>query len=228
LHDHLLSGGNVYRAKRPVPPSKYQNSEALMYLARQEDGSAPEMVLACVVAPVVTEQFTAPRFGEAYTIMFGFTHPRSRGAIRLPSADPAVPPLIDPNYLAEAYDREIYLAALERAQAVGHASALGDWRADEVLPGSAVKSRADRLAFLEKAAFTHHHPTGTCRMGHTAEAVVGSDLALHGIEGLYVCDASVLPSITTGPINAAIIAIAERFSDLLRGKPPLAPAALPA
>ncbi len=228
LHDHLLSGGNVYRAKRPVPPSKYQNSESLMYLARQDDGRAPEMVLACVVAPVVTEQFTAPPFGEAYTIMFGFTHPKSRGSIRLASADPAVPPLIDPNYLAEEYDRAIYLEALERAQAVGHATALGDWRAEEVLPGPALKTRADRLAFLEKAAFTHHHPTGTCRMGDADEAVVGADLKLRGMEGLSICDASVLPSITTGPINAAIVAIAERFSDLLRGKAPLAPTAIPA
>lgn len=228
LHDHLLSGGNVYRAKRPVPPSKYQNSEALMYIARREDGTAPEMVLACVVAPVVTEQFTAPPFGEAYTLMFGFTHPKSRGSIRLASADPAVPPLIDPNYLAEEYDRAIYLEALERAQAVGHAAALSEWRAEEVLPGPKVKTKADRLAFLEKAAFTHHHPTGTCRMGSDADSVVGPDLKLRGCEGLYVCDASVLPSITTGPINAAIVAIAERFSDLLRGKAPLAPMQIPA
>lgn len=223
LHDHLLSGGNVYRAKRPVPPSKYQNSESLMYLTRGDETKAPEMVLACVVAPVVTEQFTAPPFGEAYTIMFGFTHPRSRGSIRLASADPAVAPLIDPNYLAEEYDREVYLAALERAQAVGHARALDEWRAEEVLPGAAVKSRADRLAFLGKAAFTHHHPTGTCRMGNSAECVVDPDLKLRGLEGLHICDASVLPSITTGPINAAIVAIAERFSDLLRGKAALAP-----
>lgn len=228
LHDHLLSGGNVYRAKRPVPPSKYQNSESLMYLTRGDDTKAPEMVLACVVAPVVTEQFTAPPFGEAYTIMFGFTHPKSRGSIKLASADPAVPPLIDPNYLAEAYDRDIYLQALERAQAVGHAQALDDWRAEEVLPGPAVESRADRLDFLEKAAFTHHHPTGTCRMGTSGEAVVGPDLKLRGMDGLYVCDASVLPSITTGPINAAIVAIAERFSDLLRGKALLAPRGLAA
>jgi choline dehydrogenase-like flavoprotein len=60
-------------------------------------------------------------------------------------------------------------------------------------------------------------------MGVGAEAVVGPDLKLRGMEGLYVCDASILPSITTGPVNAAIIAIAERFSDLLRGKAPLAP-----
>lgn len=223
LHDHLLSGGNVYRARRPVPPSKYQNSESLMYIARHENGSAPEMVLACVIAPVTTEQFTAPAYGEAYTIMFGFTHPRSRGTIRLGSADPTAPPLIDPNYLAEAYDRDIYLAALERAQAVGHAGALDDWRAEEVLPGPSMNNETDRRTFLEKAAFTHHHPVGTCRMGIDEAAVVSPDLKLRGMKGLYVCDASVFPSITTGPVNAAIIAIAERFSDLLRGKAPLAP-----
>jgi choline dehydrogenase-like flavoprotein len=221
LHDHLLSGGNVYRARRKVPPSKYQNSESLMYIARHENGAAPEMVLACVIAPVTTEQFTAPPYGEAYTIMFGFTHPKSRGTIRLAGADPAAPPVIDPNYLADRYDRDIYLDAMERAQAVGHAKTLADWRAEEVLPGPAVRSEADRRAFLEKAAFTHHHPVGTCRMGVDDGAVVGSDLKLRGLEGLYVCDASVLPSITTGPVNAAIIAIAERFSDLLRGKSPL-------
>jgi choline dehydrogenase-like flavoprotein len=228
LHDHLLSGGNVYRSRKAVPPSKYQNSESLMYLTRGDADAVPEMVLACVVAPVVTEQFTAPAFGEAYTIMFGFTHPRSRGSIRLASADPAAPPVIDPNYLAEAYDREIYLEAMERAQQIGHAKALADWRAEEVLPGPSLKTRAERLAFLEKAAFTHHHPTGTCRMGADEEAVVGTDLKLRGLDGLYVCDASVLPSITTGPINAAIVAIAERFSDLLRNKAPLAPLPMPA
>lgn len=225
LHDHLLSGGNVYRARRPVEPSRYQNSESLMYLRR--DGApaeaAPEMVLACVIAPVVTEQFTAPPFGEAYTLMFGFTHPRSRGSLRLASADPKVPPLIDPNYLADPYDREIYLAALEAARDVGAARALDGWRAAELLPGASVLSRSDKHAFLEKAAFTHHHPVGTCRMGEGHDAVVGADLALRGVAGLHVCDASIIPSITTGPVNAAIVAIAERFSDLLRGRPVLAP-----
>lgn len=143
--------------------------------------------------------------------------------MKLASADPDAPPLIDPNYLAEEYDRDIYLEALDRAQAAGHAKALDDWRAEEVLPGPAAKSRTDRHAFLEKAAFTHHHPVGTCRMGIDDAAVVGPDLKLRGMDGLYVCDASILPSITTGPVNAAIIAIAERFSDLLCGKAPLAP-----
>lgn len=223
LHDHLLSGGNVYAARRPVPPSKYQNSESLMYVDRGGGDAVPELVLACVLAPVTTEQFQAPPMGSAYTIMFGFTHPRSRGRLRLVSADPTVPPLIDPNYLADPYDRETYLAALDLAQAVGGAKALDDWRECEILPGPDCRSRADRMAFLEKAAFTHHHPVGTCRMGADERSVVGADLKVRGLDGLYVCDASVIPRITTGPVNAAIIAIAERASDLLRGRAPHAP-----
>jgi choline dehydrogenase-like flavoprotein len=223
LHDHLLSGGNVYRAKRPVPPSKYQNSESLMYLPRNGAGGAPELVLAGVIAPVATEQFTAPPFGEAYTIMFGFTHPKSRGTIRLASADPNLPPRIDPNYLADDYDRDCYLGALEMAREVGAAAALAEWRGEEVLPGPEITSLAAKRDFLEKAAFTHHHPVGTCRMGQGKDAVVDSRMNVFGIKGLSVCDASVIPSITTGPVNAAIVAMAERYSDLLKGKAPLAP-----
>jgi choline dehydrogenase-like flavoprotein len=221
LHDHLLSGGNVYRARRPVLASRYQHSESLMYIERPGTSGAPELVLACVVLPVTTEQFTGPPMGEGYTLMFGFTHPRSRGSVRLASADPAAAPLIDPNYLAEEYDRETYLAALEAAQSIGSAGALAEWCEEEVLPGPGVRSRSERQDFLQKAAFTHHHPVGTCKMGASENAVVSPDMRLRGVDGLYVCDASIIPSITTGPVNAAIIAIAERASDLLCGKPPL-------
>ncbi len=225
LHDHLLSGGNVYDARRPVPASRYQHSESLLYVERDgKTDASPELVLACVVAPVVTEMFDAPPLGEAYTIMFGFTQPRSRGTLKLASADPRGRPIIDPNYLAEEADRQVYLDALDLARAVGSASALDDWRARELLPGAACETRSQRLSFLEQAAFTHHHPVGTCRMGGDSEAVVGPDLKVRGAEGLYVVDASVMPSITTGPPNAAIVALAERASDLISGRAVLAPA----
>jgi pyridoxine 4-oxidase len=228
LQDHLLAGGNVYLARQPVPPSKYQHSESLLYIDRGGSRGAPELVVACVIAPIVTEQFSAPEIGTAFTLMFGFTRPKSRGSVRLAAADPTVPPLVDPNYLAEEYDRTVYLEALAAAQSVGATKALAPWRERELLPGPDVSSRTERLEFLARAAYTHHHPVGTCRMGIGPDAVVGSDLGVHGIAGLYVVDGSVLPSITTGPTNAAIVAIAERASDLLRGRRPLPPVRLPA
>jgi choline dehydrogenase-like flavoprotein len=228
LQDHLLAGGNVYLSRQPVPPSKYQHSESLLYIERNTARGAPELVLACVIAPIVTELFAAPEIGTAYTLMFGFTRPRSRGTIRLASADPATSPLIDPNYLSEEYDRTVYLEALAAAQSIGATQALATWRASELLPGAGVRSRAARLEFLGRAAYTHHHPVGTCRMGVDAKAVVGPDLRVRGVAGLYVVDASIMPTITTGPTNAAIVALAERASDLLRGRAPLAPRHPPA
>ncbi len=224
LHDHLLSGSNLYAAKAAVPPSRAQRSESLLYLDGGWPGAAPDLVLACVIAPVATEAFTAPADGSAYALMFGFTRPRSRGRLTLASANPAAAPLMDPNYLGEEEDRQLYLAALEWAQRIGHAPALAGWRERELLPGPDCTTEGQRLAFLEKAAHTHHHPVGTCRMGLDEGAVVSSEtLTVQGVEGLYVIDGSILPEITTGPCNAAILAIAERAAALLQGKAPLPP-----
>ena len=221
LHDHLLGAGNLYAAARPVPPSNYQHSESLLYTRIGDHNGAPELSIACVLLPVVTECFEAPKVGGAYTLMFGFTHPKSRGALRLISDNPSVPPLIDPAYLSAAEDVEMFSVALDLARQIGHADALVDWCESELLPGPNFTGTRDE--FLRRAAHTHHHPVGTCRMGIGNCAVVGPDLKVLGVDGLYIADGSIMPRITTGPVNAAIIAIAERASDLLQGRPPLAP-----
>lgn len=224
LQDHLLSGGNVYLAKREVPFTQTQHSESLLYTSSNgREDEAPDLVTACVVVPAVTDAFDPPPFGEAYTLMFGFTHPRSRGGVKLRSTDPFEAPSIDPNYLAEEYDRDIYIESMDRTRDLGTSSAFDDWRKEEYLPETPPKTRAEKLAFLEKAAFTHHHPVGTCRMGVDDDAVVTPDLRVRGTEGLHVMDGSVLPDLTTGPNNAALIAMAERKADLLRGRAPRAP-----
>ena len=223
LHDHLLSGGNVYLSRRPIPPTRYQHSESLLYVHRGSKCAAPEMMFACVVLPVVTECFAPPEPGSAYTIMYGVTAPRSRGAIRLRSAEPDAKPLIDPNYLSHPDDRSVYVEALDFARDLGASGAFDEWRDRELLPGSPITSMAEREAFNRRAAHTHHHPVGTCRMGGGPDAVVSPGLLVVGVDNLYVVDASVIPSITPGPINAAIVAIAERASDLLLGR--LLPAA---
>lgn len=221
LHDHLLSGGNVYLSRLPIPPTRYQHSESLLYVHRNSESAVPEMMFACVVLPVVTEQFRPPDPGSAYTIMYGITSPRSRGSIRLQSIELDAEPLIDPNYLSDPYDCSVYLEALDFARSLGASSAFDEWRERELLPGSHITSTADKRAFNARAAYTHHHPVGTCQMGSSPDAVVSSSLSVLGIDNLYVVDASVIPRITTGPINAATVAIAERASDLLLGRQPL-------
>jgi pyridoxine 4-oxidase len=168
--------------------------------------------LACVAAPTVTECFERPAMGSAYTILSGVTHPTSRGRITLTGPEVTDPPSIDPEYLSTDHDRRLARKALDLARMVGHQPALGRWRAEEIYPGIDCRSDADLDAFLERAVMTHHHPVGTCRMGRAAGSVVDADLKLHGFEGLYVVDASVIPAITSGPIHAAVLAIAETFA----------------
>jgi pyridoxine 4-oxidase len=100
---------------------------------------------------------------------------------------------------------------------VGHQPALSEWRAQEIYPGIDCRSDADLEAFLQRAVMTHHHPVGTCRMGIAAGCVVDADLKLNGFDGLYVVDASVIPAITSGPIHAAVLAIAETFAHDIAG-----------
>jgi len=140
------------------------------------------------------------------------THPTSRGRITLTGPEVADPAEIDPAYLSTDHDRRLARRALELARAVGHHAALAEWRAEEIYPGVDCRSDADLDAFVERAVMTHHHPVGTCRMGHSAPSVVDADLKVHGFERLFVVDASVIPAIPSGPIHAAVIAIAETFA----------------
>ncbi|GAB4064662.1 GMC family oxidoreductase N-terminal domain-containing protein [Ancylobacter sonchi] len=221
LHDHLLTAGNVYRARREVPPSRLQHSESLMYLNAEDptrpDGP-PDVVLGCVAAPSVSESFAAPAYGSAYTILSGVTHPTSRGRLTVTGPDLDAPPRIDPAYLSTEHDRRLARRALELAREIGHSDALSDWRDTEIFPGINVRSQAEIDDFLSRAVITHHHPVGTCRMGKDAESVVDAELKLRGFEGLHVVDASVIPSITSGPVHAAILAIAETFAAGFAGR----------
>jgi pyridoxine 4-oxidase len=220
LHDHLLTAGNVYRARQPVPMSRLQHSESLTYLDSADltrTHGVPDVVLGCVAAPTVTECFERPASGSAYTLLSGVAHPTSRGRITLSGPAHSDPPLIDPQYLSTDHDRRLVRYALDLARMIGHEPALGEWRDEEIYPGIDCSSNAAVDAFLQRAVMTHHHPVGTCRMGRAAGSVVDADLKLHGFEGLHVVDASVIPAITSGPIHAAVLAIAETFAAEIGG-----------
>lgn len=218
LMDHLLGAGNLYAARKEVAPSRLQHSESMAYM-RAGDFSAdgqPEIVVGCGVAPIVSECFTAPSPGTAYSFLFGVTHPTSRGDMRISGPEMTDPLQIDPCYLQTDHDRRMFRAALAAAREIGQQVELAEWRSHELLPGP-LDTTEEIDAFIAKAAITHHHPSGTCRMGKDETAVVDPTLRLRGLDNLYVVDGSVLPSLTAGPIHAAILAVAETFARQIAG-----------
>jgi choline dehydrogenase-like flavoprotein len=161
------------------------------------------------------------------TLNSAFLRPHSRGSVRLASADPGAAPLIDPNYWSEDYDRQASLQGLEMAREILRQPALRPFLMAERLPGPNVNSDAELAAYASKTGKTDHHPVGTCRMGIDDNAVVTPDLKLRGVDGIRVCDASIMPCINSSNTNAPTIMIAEKAADLVRGLRPLPAAVLP-
>jgi pyridoxine 4-oxidase len=215
LQDHLLGAGNLYAARRTVPASRLQHSESMAYMRSGDfaGGGRPEIVVGCGIAPIVSECFAAPTAGTAYSLLFGITHPTSRGSVRISGSGLDDRLLVDPGYLRTDHDRHLFRRALDAARAIGHRSELAEWRERELLPGD-LGSAAEIDEFIARAVITHHHPCGTCRMGGDENAVVDAQLRLKPLDNVFVVDASVMPSLTAGPIHAAVLAIAQTFSQI--------------
>jgi choline dehydrogenase-like flavoprotein len=141
--------------------------------------------------------------------------PQSRGRILLASADPRQAPLIRQNFLAVEADTKGLRAGLKLLREVAAQPALGPFRGREIAPGNEVRSDADLDAYIRSHPATAHHPCGTCRMGDGPDAVVDAALRLNGLDGLRIADASVMPDLVGGNINAAVIMIAEKAADLI-------------
>ena len=142
--------------------------------------------------------------------------PESRGHIRIRSTDPFEPPEMQPNYLATDVDRRTAVAALKAARAIAGAPALRGLVKREVKPGPEANDDEALLEFCRNHGATIFHPSGTCRMGHDAEAVLDERLRVRSVAGLRVVDASVMPTLVSGNTNAAVVMLAERAADLIR------------
>ncbi|MFS4438438.1 GMC family oxidoreductase [Paracoccaceae bacterium GXU_MW_L88] len=145
-----------------------------------------------------------------------YLKPRSRGSVRLASADPADAPLLDPNYLQDPQDREMSIRGLKLTQEILAQDPLKPFIRAERLPGPDVRTDEDYFNFICEHSKTSHHPAGTCRMGADETAVLDPRLKFNGIEGLRVADASVMPVIITSNTNAASIMIGEKAADMIR------------
>jgi choline dehydrogenase len=215
LHDHVLCPV-IHGASRTVPPAQPGLQALHSHLfARSRSGlPGPDLQPLFFHLPLYLEGMEGPPDG--YTLMAGIIRPASRGSLRLASADPEAPPLLDPAYLSCDVDVEALVAAVELCREIGRQDALASWRGSELYPGPTVQTASELRDYVRRTAITYHHQVGTCKMGVDEWAVVDPQLRVRGVEGLRVADASVMPFVTSGNTHAATVMIGERASDLVR------------
>jgi choline dehydrogenase/4-pyridoxate dehydrogenase len=190
----------------------------------------PDLQILFTAAPLGAWPYLAPfkkPFNDGFAARLVLLHPESRGFVKLSSPDPAAHPRIVQNMLATEADQRTLRAGVKLIRTLAAQPAMNAFIAQEIVPGPAKTSDPEIDAFVRATAITVHHPLGTCRMGTEQDelAVVDSALRVRGTQGLRVVDASVMPDLVSGNINAAVIMIAEKAADLIRER--VAPARAP-
>ncbi|WNG85596.1 GMC family oxidoreductase N-terminal domain-containing protein [Mycobacterium sp. ITM-2016-00317] len=214
LHDHPVCGV-VYEAAQPLPVG--QNNHAETSLAWRSDPSldGPDMQLMFIHLPFIPAHMSAP--ANSFTFAVAVMAPEARGSVRLAGPHPQTPPLIDPNYLGAESDVRRMVDGIGVAREIAATEPLAPWRGREALPGADVADPKALRSFLATATCSYFHPVGTCMMGVGSGSVVDPRLRVHGLDGLRVVDASVMPRVVSVNTNAATIMIGEKGADLIRG-----------
>ncbi|WP_260928260.1 GMC family oxidoreductase [Novosphingobium sp. 9] len=175
-----------------------------------------EPTVQCYHEPIIaTDGLNATGSRSGVTFATVVLQPRSRGSVRLADADPTSMPLIDPNFIGDEYDLKVGIAAVKAVREVMAQRSLSEVIEEEVLPGPAKQTDEQIGQFVKDIATTMWHPVGTCRMGIDEGAVVDAKLKVHGVEGLHVIDASIMPQITSGNTNAPTQALARHAAKML-------------
>jgi choline dehydrogenase-like flavoprotein len=196
--------------------------ESTAFIRSSAEADRPDLQIVFQPARRNRNMFPLP-LGHGYAISSVGLYPKSRGRVRLASADPAAAPLVDANFLSDAADLKPLLHGLRLARRLFASEPFRRYAAEEVAPGPAVTDDAGLTDYVRRVAATAHHPVGTCRMGVDADAVVDPQLCVHGVEGLRVVDASICPHVVGGNTNAGVVMIAEKAADLIRGRAPPPP-----
>jgi choline dehydrogenase len=215
LHDHLLCPV-ILASPRPVPArvAGVTQLHAHLFWRSRPGLVVPDTQPLCFHLPIYrAEDMTGPE--DAYTLLGGLVRVESRGELRLVSADPEARPSLDPRCLSCEADLAALTASVELVREIARQPALAEWTAEELYPGPCVRTDAELRDYVRRTVISYHHQVGTCRMGSDDRAVVDPELRVHGVDGLRVADASVMPFITSGNTNAPTLMIGEKAADLL-------------
>lgn len=215
LQDHPLLAGLVYECRGKLPPVRNNGAESTLWWKSDSRMAVPDIQPVFLEFPLATPELASRLPGDhCYTISPSVVRPASRGSVQLVSSDPEVSPLIDVNFLSRDADLNAMLSAVELCREIGGTDAFYEFRMREVMPGPL--DRSAMLTFVRNAVSTYFHPTSTCAMGQTPMSVVDPELRVHGIAGLRIADASIMPTVTTGNTNAPTVMIGEKLAEMIR------------
>ena len=222
LQDHVLLSAVIYQYKGKMPerPSDSNAVEAEVYLSSGLNSHPIDITLVLEQLPIATPEVAA-RFAappkEGFTIAPALVQPTSRGRVRLASVSWRDAPFIEANHLGTDHDLNVVVKAIDAARELGRQTAFDSIREVEFVPGPKAASRQDLIDLARTASGSFGHAVGTARIGTDPDAVVDSKLRVHGLRGLRVADASVMPSIISGPgTNAASYMIGGRAAELIK------------
>ena len=184
------------------------------YLTIMDDAEAPDLQFHFTPTWFIADGRSNPD-GDGFTMLPSLVGTRSVGKLTLASSNPDDAPNIDPNCFADERDLEVLLEGVKITRKILRSPAFDPYRGEERYPGPEVQTDEEIRSFLRANTQTIYHPVGTCKMGSDDLAVVGADLRVHGIDGLRVADASIMPRIVNGNTNAAAIMIGEKCAELI-------------
>ncbi len=196
-------------------PMSMAPSQFGMFTKSNPDLATPD--LEYHVQPLSTDKLGDPLHPfPAITVSVCNLRPESIGTCHIQGADTKVQPHIRLNYLSTDNDKQVAAKSVRQARMIMTAKALKPYQPEEILPGPAMESEEDLVKGVGDIATTIFHPVGTCKMGSDASAVVGTDLRVHGLDGLRVVDASIMPKIVSGNTASPVVMIAEKAADMIR------------
>lgn len=221
LHDHLLAPVIAETTTREIehPGTDWSVTQTHLFWRSDPELPLPDTQPIHFSVPMYDDGMDGP--ASAFTLHAGLVRPYSRGTLRLTGPRVSDPAEMDPEIFSDPRDLAALIASLRKARAMVAAPALaGDWGAVEVYPGAEVADQAAEEAYVKRWVTTYHHQVGTCRMGTGPDAVVSpEDLRVHGLDGLRVIDASVMPTVPTGNTNAPTAMIASKGVGAVLGEP---------
>jgi choline dehydrogenase-like flavoprotein len=190
-------------------------AEAGGFIRSTPEESTPDLQLHFVIGKLV-DHGRKTTFGHGYSCHVCLLRPLSRGSVQLSSADPSAAPAIDPGFFSVRDDLDRLIRGFKLMRGILQQPALADFRGRELPALAAAQTDAQIEQFVRSHADTIYHPVGSCRMGPGPDDVVDAQLRVHGIQGLRVVDASVMPRVVSGNTNAPVIMIAEKAADMIR------------